>query len=91
MAYTGLNASSKAEVTKWFAALEAECASYGDDHYIMPQIGLSMTHGGGAGYDGAVASGHMDEQIGWLADALQNTLTRPAYVRIGCESSAHAS
>ena len=85
MTYLGLNATSKADVTRTFANLEAECASYGDDRYIIPQIGLSMTHGAGKGYDGAVAAGQLDEQIGWLADALATTLKRPAYVRIGYE------
>jgi hypothetical protein len=84
MTYTGLNASSEAAVDEYMAGVEKECASYGDDHYVMPQIGLSMSDHG-KGYDAAVAAGEMDEQIGWLARALQNTLRRPAYVRIGYE------
>jgi hypothetical protein len=84
MTYTSLNASSQTEVNMYFAAVEAECASYGDEHFVMPQIGLSMS-AGGKGYDGVVAAGLMDEQIGWLASALQNVLQRPAYVRIGYE------
>ena len=35
--------------------------------------------------DGAVASGELDDQIGYLVDALQHTLKRPAYLRIGYE------
>ena len=62
--YTGLNASSRAHVQAYFAGLEAECASYGDETYVIPQIGLSMTTGGiHGGYDAAVASGAMDEQV----------------------------
>ena len=84
MTYTSLNASSQETVRQYFAELEAECASYTDDFYTIPQIGLSMTRDG-QGYDGAVASGELDEQIGWLVDALQHTLKRPAYIRIGYE------
>ena len=84
MAYTQLNASSEADVQAFFAGVERECASYGDDHYVLPQIGLSMSSGG-QGYDGAVAAGQLDEQITWLANALGTVLTRPAYVRIGYE------
>jgi hypothetical protein len=84
MAYVGLNASSQEQVQQYFEKLEEECASYTDEFYTIPQIGLSMTRNG-QGYDGAVASGELDEQIGWLVDALQHTLKRPAYIRIGYE------
>ena len=84
MTYTSLNASSREDVQRYFAKLEEDCASYTDEFYTIPQIGLSMTSGG-QGYDGAVARGELDEQISWLVDALQHTLTRPAYIRIGYE------
>ena len=83
MAYTSLN-RSQAEVQQFFETLEEQCAKYTDDFYTIPQIGLSMTSGG-VGYDGAVASGELDDQIGYLVDALQHTLKRPAYLRIGYE------
>jgi hypothetical protein len=38
--YTGLNTSSRAHVQAYFAGLEAECASYSDETYVTPQMGL---------------------------------------------------
>jgi len=83
MTYTSLR-MTQPEIEAYFMQLEADCAAYGDERFVLPQIGLSMT-AGGQGYDDDVAAGKLDDNIGWFATAISQQLKRPCYVRIGYE------
>jgi hypothetical protein len=74
----------------WVDHLKSEIEKY-PDYYIIPQIGLSMTGNGDPAdhYEGDVAAGLYDEQIGNLIQGLKQ-LGRPAYLRIGYEFNGSA-
>jgi hypothetical protein len=87
MYYISLNRLNEAF---WVDHLQRELEKY-PNHYIIPQIGLSMTGNGDPAdhYEGDVAAGVYDEQIGNLIQGLKQ-LGRPAYLRIGYEFNGTA-
>ena len=82
MYYISLNALNEAF---WVDYLKEELEKY-SNHYIIPQIGLSMTGTGDPNdnYEDDVAAGLYDDQILNLVEGLKK-LGRPAYIRIGYE------
>jgi hypothetical protein len=69
----------------WSVDLKRELLAH-PDHYVIPQIGLSMTVDGtpSAHYEQDVAAGLYDHQIRMFLDGLE-ALALPAYLRIGFE------
>ena len=85
MAYVGLHESA-ATMRAFFQNIEDYCSQFGDDVFVMPQIGLHLTMAPHrAGGDCAVSSGASDAYVANFVDGLANVLKRPAYVRIGYE------
>lgn len=81
MHYIGLNNLQPS----WADDLKATLLSY-PDHFIIPQIGLSMTADGSpeSRYEHRVANGEFDQQIDYLIEGFRR-LAYPAYLRIGYE------
>jgi len=81
MTYIGLRDARK----DWTEELKRQLLAH-PDHYVLPQIGLSMTEDGNpsAHYEQDVAAGLYDNEIRMFLDGLQ-ALALPAYVRIGYE------
>jgi len=69
----------------WADDLKATLLKY-PDHFVIPQIGLSMTSDGNPNlhYEHRVATGEFDEQIDNLIEGFRR-LAYPAYLRIGYE------
>ena len=89
MTYVGvssLNHSGFAE--SWFDTLSTMLRDqYDADRFLIPQIGLSMTHdgeGSKAAYEDKVARGEYDFALQQLAIGVAN-ISRPAFIRIGYE------
>jgi hypothetical protein len=82
MTYVGLDGN----ILEWAGKLKKEIEKY--PWYIIPQIGLAMTHDGSPEkhYEQVVAAGGFDKQIDTFVMAL-NFIDRPSYVRIGYEFS----
>lgn len=73
------------ENDRWVNDLIEQLSAY-PDHFILPQIGLSMSDGDdpNSSYEDSVATGVYDSQIGHLVQGLEK-LGRPSYLRIGYE------
>ncbi len=69
----------------WADDLKATLRTY-PDHFVLPQIGLSMTRDGNpnAHYEHLVAEGVYDDRIADLIEGFRRLAT-PAYLRIGYE------
>lgn len=80
MNYAGLRATTPEVLDRLTGILE------GYETYLVPQIGLAMTHDGSPEqhYEGDVAEGRHDAQIEAFCQALKR-LGRPVYLRIGYE------
>ncbi|MGA3024933.1 MAG: carbohydrate binding domain-containing protein [Bryobacteraceae bacterium] len=71
--------------SNWSDDLKTQLMAY-PNSFIIPQVGLTMSHGVGTGgpYEVQVAAGAYDQQIANLVTGLQRLAT-PVYLRIGYE------